>query len=142
MRDFCPKFKKLDTKKTDTIIIAELTVPWEDRMEQSNVLKEVRYSELTVDLIDKGYRVHFFAIEVGARGLVGRSSYTFLKEIGLPGRERNKVMERMSKAAETASHWLRTKRDSPRRVFIKQPMVGIEGLLSGRREVSSQVGAF
>ena len=100
------------SKKTDTIIVAELTVPWEDRMEQSNVLKEDRYSELTMDLIDKGYRVHFFAIEVGARGLVGRSSYTFLREIGLPDRERNKVMERMSKAAETASHWLWTKRDS------------------------------
>ena len=100
------------SKKTDTIIVAELTVPWEDRMEQSNVLKEDRYSELTMDLIDKGYSVHFFAIEVGARGLVGRSSYTFLREIGLPGRERNKVMERMSKAAETASHWLWTKRDS------------------------------
>ena len=85
------------SKKTDTIIVAELTVPWEDRMEQSNVLKEDRYSELTMDLIDKGYRVHFFAIEVGARGLVGRSSYTFLREIGLPGREKNKVMERMSK---------------------------------------------
>ena len=99
------------SKKTDTIIVAELTVPWEDRMEQSNVLKEDRYSELTMDLIDKGYRVHFFAIEVGSRGLVGRSSYTFLREIGLPGRERNKVMERMSKAAETASHWLWTKRD-------------------------------
>ena len=68
------------SKKTDTIIIAELTVPWEDRMEQSNVLKENRYSELTIDLIDKGYRVHFFAIEVGARGLMGRSSYTFLRE--------------------------------------------------------------
>ena len=100
------------SKKTDTIIVAELTVPWEDRMEQNNVLKEDRYSELTMDLIDKGCRVHFFAIEVGARGLVGRSSYTFLREIGLPGRERNKVMERMSKAAKTASHWLWTKRDS------------------------------
>ena len=44
------------SKKTDTIIVAELAVPWEDRMEQSNVLKEDRYSELTMDLIDKGYR--------------------------------------------------------------------------------------
>ena len=93
-----------------------------------------------MDLIDKGYRVHFFAIEVGARGLVGRSSYTFLREIGLPGRERNKVMERMSKAAETASHWLWTKRHR-QHVSIKQPMVGSEVLLSGRRGVSSQVGA-
>ena len=98
------------SKKTD-IIIAELTVPWEDRMEQSNVLKEDRYSE-PLFLIDKGYRVHFLAIEVGARGLVGRSSYNFLREIGLPGRERNKVMERMSKSAEKDSNWLWTKRDS------------------------------
>ena len=89
----------MSSKKTDTIIVAELIVPWEDRMEQSIVLKEDRYSELTMDLIDKGYRVHFFAIKVGARGLVGRSSYTFIREIDLPGRERNKVMERMSKAA-------------------------------------------
>ena len=56
--------------------------------------------------------MHFFAIEVEARGLMGRSSYTFLREIGLPGRERNKVMERMSKAVETASRWFGTKRDS------------------------------
>ena len=42
------------SKKTDTIIIAELTVPWEERMDQSNVLKEYRYFELTMDLIHKG----------------------------------------------------------------------------------------
>ena len=76
------------------------------------MLKEDRYSELAMYLIGKRYRAHFFAIKVGARELVGRSSYTFLREIDLPGRERNKVMERMSKAAETASHWLWTKRDS------------------------------
>ena len=81
-------------------------------MEQSILLKEDRYSELTMDLIDKRYRVHFFAIEVGAWGLLDRSSDTFLREIGLPDRERNKVMERMSKAAKMASHWLWTKRDS------------------------------
>ena len=55
------------------------------------MLKEDRYSELTMDLIDKGYRVHFFAIEVGARGLVGRSSYTFLREIGTSD-DANKLM--------------------------------------------------
>ena len=44
--------------------------------------------------------MHFFAIKVGAQGLVGRSSYIFLREIGLPGRDVNKVKERMSKAAE------------------------------------------
>ena len=40
------------SKKTETIIIAVLTAPWEYRMEQSNVLKEDRYSELTMNFID------------------------------------------------------------------------------------------
>lgn len=77
----------------NTDIMTELTVPWEDRMKQSNVLKKERYSELSMDLTDKRYRVHLFAIEIGARGLVGKSSYTFLKEIGLPGREGSKAMD-------------------------------------------------
>ena len=49
-----------------SIILVELTVPWEDRMELSNELEEDKYSKLMMDVTDKRYRVHFFAIEVGA----------------------------------------------------------------------------
>ena len=44
------------------------------------MLKEDKYSELMMDLADKGYRVHFFAIEVGAQGSGDGSRYTFLRE--------------------------------------------------------------
>ena len=43
----------------------------------SNALKSVRYLDLTMDLEVRGYGAHLFAIEVGARGLVGRSTYAF-----------------------------------------------------------------
>ena len=39
--------------KTDTVILVELTVPGEDRIELSYVLKEEKYSEHTMDLMDK-----------------------------------------------------------------------------------------
>ena len=39
-------------------------------------------------------------VEVGARGLVGKSAYTFLTQIGLSSRERTKTMTKMSEVAE------------------------------------------
>ena len=45
----------------------------------SNCLKEERYSELALDLNDKGYKVWLFAIELGARGL-GRKVHVCIPE--------------------------------------------------------------
>ena len=46
----------LSSTKADTFVLAELTVPWEDRIGQSKTLKEDRYMELTMDLQQKGYK--------------------------------------------------------------------------------------
>ena len=86
--------------KADKFVLAELMVPWEDRIGQSNTLKEDRYMELTLDLQQKDYKVWFFAFEVGARGMVGQSTYTFLREIGLTSKVRSKALADMSRAAE------------------------------------------
>ena len=45
-------------------------------------------------------------VEVGARGLVGKSAYTFLTQIGLSSRERTKAVTKMSEAAGAASCWI------------------------------------
>ena len=101
----------LSSTKADTFVLAELTVPWEDRIGQSNTLKEDRYMELTLDFQQKNYKVWFFAFEVGARGMVGQSTYTFLREIGLTSKVRSKALADMSRAAEAASQWIWSKRD-------------------------------
>ena len=95
----------LVSSSTDVIILVELTVPWEDRHQYSNALKADKYADLSMDLELKGYRTDLFPIEVGARGVVGRSTYAFLAKIGLSSRERKKAMIRMSEAAE-ASFWI------------------------------------
>ena len=104
------KCKKPDlvlvSSSTDAIILVELTVPWEDRLQYSNALKADKYADLSMDLEAKGYRTDLFPVEVGARGVVGRSTYAFLAKIGLSSRERKKAMTRMSEAAEAASFWI------------------------------------
>ena len=58
---------------SDAIILVELTVPWEDRLQYSNELKADKFADLSMDLEAKGYlRTDLFPIEVGARGIVGR----------------------------------------------------------------------
>ena len=96
----------LVSSSADAIILVELTVPWEDRLQYSNALKADKYADLSMDLEAKGYRTDLFPIEVGARGVVGRSTYAFLAKIGLSSRERKKAMTRMSEAAEAASFWI------------------------------------
>ena len=95
----------LVSSSTDAIILVELTVPWEDRLQYSNALKADKYADLSMDLEAKGYRTDLFSIEVGARGVVGRTTYAFLANIGLSCRMRTKAMTRMSEAAE-ASFWI------------------------------------
>ena len=90
---------------TDSFILVELTVPWEDIMDLSNALKSDRYLDLTMDLEARGYGVYLFAIEVGARRLVGKSSYAFLRAIGLS----KHFVKEMSEAAEP--HWIWTTKD-------------------------------
>ena len=55
----------LVSSSTDAIILVELTVPWEDRLQYSNALKADKYADLSMDLEAKGYRTDLFPIEVG-----------------------------------------------------------------------------
>ena len=96
----------LASSSSDAFILIELTVPWVDRIEASNVLKTEKYSGLAKDLEDSGFRVKLMPVEVGVRGLVWKSAYTFLTQIGLSSRERTKAMTKMSEAAEAASCWI------------------------------------
>ena len=96
----------LASSLSDAFILVKLTVPWEDRIEASNVLKTEKYSDLAKDLEDSDFRVKLMPVEVGARGLVGKSAYTFLTQIGLSSRERTKAMTKMSEAAEASSCWI------------------------------------
>lgn len=44
----------LTSKSTKTILIAELTVPWEDRLATSHRLKKAKYQDLIDEALVKG----------------------------------------------------------------------------------------
>ena len=63
------------------IHIVELTVPFETNLDNAHQRKVEKYNAITRDIQEKGYTVTFYAIEVGARGLVDRNNKHRLKQI-------------------------------------------------------------
>ena len=94
------------SRKTKQIAIVELTVPNEDRIEVSGELKRLKYEQIAQEGRKNGWRVRIWAVEIGCRGFPAVSMSTFLKDIGYRGGMKKKVIEKMSKVAEEASHSL------------------------------------
>ena len=95
------------SRKTRQIGIVELTVPNEDRVEVSGELKRLKYEQIAQEGRRNGWRVRIWAVEIGCRGFPAVSMSTFLKYIGyIGGGIKKKVIEKMSKIAEEASHSL------------------------------------
>ena len=73
----------LTSERSHTAILIELTVPYETNMSESHEFKVAKYEHLRSELHKIGYKTHMFAVEVGARALVGASDYSLLRRIGL-----------------------------------------------------------
>ena len=73
----------------------------EDRLQYSNALKADKYADLTMDLEAKGYRTDLFPIEVGARGVVGRSTYRSGIILDLAHEEPEEVLSHFTEAGES-----------------------------------------
>ena len=86
--------------------IVESMVPNEDRGEVSGELKRLKYEQIAQEGRRNGWRVRIWAVEIGCRGFPAVSMSTFLKDIGYRGGTKKKVIEKMSKIAEEASHSL------------------------------------
>ena len=94
------------------LVIVELTVPWEDRMEVANELKSSKYEELVKECENKGWKVWSLPVEIGPRGFVGRSMWRMCKVLGINGSVKKLIVRKVIEAAERASSWLWIKRDS------------------------------
>nr|XP_034331688.1 uncharacterized protein LOC117690947 [Crassostrea gigas] len=93
------------------VIVVELTVPWEERMEDAYERKMGKYQVLVADCQERGWRVWCFPVEVGTLGFVGQSLLRALRVIGVIGLERRQLIERLSREAEISSLWLWRRRE-------------------------------
>ncbi|KAJ8338397.1 hypothetical protein SKAU_G00373630 [Synaphobranchus kaupii] len=91
------------SRSTKTMLVAELTVPWEGRLAISHQLKRAKYQDLIDEALIKGWHATVFPIEVGCPGFPTTSVCYFLQKFGL-GPKHLKIATR--EIAETSSRWL------------------------------------
>lgn len=103
----------LVSETTRQVVLLELTVPWEERMEEAFERKRAKYEELAGECRSRGWRTRCNPIEVGCRGFAGQSLIRALKMLGVKGLHNRRAIKNISDAAEKASRWLWIKRGEP-----------------------------
>ncbi|XP_025752887.1 kinesin-like protein KIF2A [Oreochromis niloticus] len=95
------------------LIMLELTVPWEERIEEANERKRGKYQELVQECRGRGWKTFYEPIEVGCRGFAERSLCKVLGRLGVAGVAKKRAIQAVSEAAEKATRWLWIKRADP-----------------------------
>ncbi|GFN88999.1 polyprotein [Plakobranchus ocellatus] len=83
----------IHSASTQQIIMVELTVPYESRMEEARAFKEGKYLDLTKELKKNSYEANVMPVEIGGRGFVGSSAYGLLSKLSICGNKRTLDME-------------------------------------------------
>ncbi|GFO03166.1 polyprotein [Plakobranchus ocellatus] len=81
------------------IILVELTVPYESRMEEAHAFKEAKYLDLTKQLKKDGDEAKVMPVEIGTRGFVGSSAYGLLSKLSICGNKRAKALRLLAETA-------------------------------------------
>uniref|UniRef100_A0A3B3B355 Reverse transcriptase domain-containing protein n=1 Tax=Oryzias melastigma TaxID=30732 RepID=A0A3B3B355_ORYME len=92
------------------VYIIELTVPWEDSLDEAYERKKLRYSDLAAEAEDRKWKVRVRPVEVGCRGFVASSTAKLLREVGIRGRAHRQAIKELTNTTERASQWLWLKR--------------------------------
>lgn len=61
----------------------EVTVPWEDSVDEAYKRKHLRYSELAAEAQHHGWNTEACLVEVGYRGFVATSTTKPLRDLGI-----------------------------------------------------------
>ncbi|XP_038131552.1 uncharacterized protein LOC119776958 [Cyprinodon tularosa] len=100
----------LTSDSTKQVVLLELTVPWEDRMEEAHERKRAKYLELIEACRCRGWRARCEPIEVGCRGFLSQTVHRAFRLLGIRGLLERRATRNISEAAEKASRWLWIKR--------------------------------
>lgn len=96
---------------TKQVVMLELTVPWEERMEEAYERKRSKYQDLVIECQQNGWRTWCLPVEVGTRGFAGQSLWRAMSTLGVTGKQRKKIIAEAGREAEESSQWLWMRRD-------------------------------
>lgn len=100
----------LISSSSKQVFLLELTVPWEDHMEEANERKRLKYSDLVQECRSKGWKARCEPFEVGCRGFAARSMCKIYSLLGIKAALKRTAIKSATEAAEKASRWIWTKR--------------------------------
>lgn len=100
------------SRMTKAVIVIELTCPCEENMEKWHDTKTDKYSLLLRTIQINGWAVHFFAVEVGARGYCSDSVRTCLRRLGFPPKSIRCILKLLGSIAMKCSFHIWLARDS------------------------------
>ena len=98
--------------ETKTVIILELTSPWEENVDKRHKYKMAKYNQLIIDLRDGKHndvrwKAELFCIEVGARGAYHEMAWgRMCKTLGFTRATRKALLQAMQDAAIQCSHFI------------------------------------
>ena len=92
-------------------ICIELTVPKEERVQQSHDIKAAKYQQLVDDAAANGWRLTVWPIEVGARGFIARSTWTALRALAFGKARAAYIKQQLEAVATRCSYYLFTARN-------------------------------
>jgi hypothetical protein len=101
----------LMSRTTKQLVILELTVSWEERMEEAYERKRAKYQPLLDECQQRGWKTWNFPVEVGSRGFAGQSLWRAFSRLGVTGATRRKAITDICRQGEAASQWLWQKRE-------------------------------
>lgn len=94
------------SKNSRTVVLLELTVPWETRAEEAHERKKRKYQQLVDECAERRWKTWNLPFEVGTRGFVCQSTWRALGLLGIVGSTRKETCKGLEDAAEKASRWL------------------------------------
>jgi len=103
----------LTSEASKQIILLDLTVPWEDRIEETNERKTANYAELVEECRSNRGRARCEPIEARCRGLAGQSLCRADNTLGISGASRRRAIKLVTEAAEVASRCVWIRRGEP-----------------------------
>ena len=88
------------------VLLVELTVPWEQGLQEAYERKKLRYTDLVAECQEKGWRATTYPVEVGCRGFISLSTQRFLRDLGFTAGKSKGIMKDLAEEAEKGSFWL------------------------------------
>ena len=92
------------SREAKSVILCELTVPWEENVEAAHEYKTSKYAGLMTECRERGWKIECYPVEIGCRGYATKSLYILLSKIGVVNRM--KLAGDLMEVATRSSAWI------------------------------------